>query len=84
MRELVDLHLHSTYSDGVLSPTELVTEASGLGLRAIALADHDNVDGIDEAMEAGCERGVEIITGVELSVVWEKLNDLHLLGYALD
>ena len=45
MRDLVDLHLHSLFSDGILTPTELVVEAASLGLRAIALADHDNVDG---------------------------------------
>ena len=46
MHNLVDLHLHSLFSDGILTPTELVAEAASLGLRAIALADHDNVDGI--------------------------------------
>lgn len=84
MRDLVDLHLHSVFSDGVLTPTELVAEAASLGLRAIALADHDNVDGIPEALAAGCEYGVEIISGVELSVLWQELSDLHLLGYGFD
>jgi len=80
----VDLHMHSTFSDGTLSPAALVAEASAIGLRAIALADHDNLDGIPEAQGAGARRGVEIISGVELSVVWGKLRDLHLLGYAFD
>jgi len=84
MPDLVDLHLHSTFSDGVLTPTELVTEAAGLGLRAIALADHDNVDGIPEAIAAGRKFGVEVISAVELSVVWNEYQDLHLLGYAFD
>jgi predicted metal-dependent phosphoesterase TrpH len=84
MPDLVDLHLHSTFSDGVLTPTELVREATQLGLRAIALADHDNVDGIGEALAAGSQFGVEVISGVELSVVWQELSDLHLLGYAFD
>ena len=74
-------HVHSTYSDGVLTPTELVEEATSKGLRAIALADHDNVDGIPEALVAGERHGVEIVTGVELSVLWEHLDELHLLGY---
>ncbi|RLB61231.1 MAG: phosphatase [Deltaproteobacteria bacterium] len=96
MPDLVDLHLHSTFSDGVLTPTQLVAEAASLGLRAIALADHDNVDGIPEALVAGREYGVEIISAVELSTLWrgfdgqgrdsngQELNDLHLLGYAFD
>ncbi len=84
MNNLVDLHLHSTFSDGVLTPTELVAEAASLGLRAIALADHDNVDGIPEAHAAGQEQGVEVVTAVELSVLWEDLSDIHLLGYAFD
>jgi len=84
MKNLVDLHLHSTYSDGSLTPTELVAEAAALGLRAIALADHDNIDGIPEALAAGREYGVEVIPAVELSVTWYDQNDLHLLGYAFD
>lgn len=84
MRALVDLHLHSLFSDGILTPTELVAEAASLGLRAIALADHDNVDGVPEALAAGLKYDVEIITAVELSVQWEELSDIHLLGYAFD
>ncbi|MBE0575717.1 MAG: PHP domain-containing protein [Desulfuromonadales bacterium] len=84
MNNYVDLHLHSTFSDGVLTPTELVAGAADLGLRAIALADHDNVDGIPEALAAGRKYGVEIIPAVELSVHWQDQNDLHLLGYAFD
>ncbi|MGK2945981.1 MAG: PHP domain-containing protein [Desulfuromonadales bacterium] len=84
MNNYVDLHLHSTYSDGVLTPTELVAAAADLGLRAIALSDHDNVDGIPEALAAGRKYGVEIIPAVELSVHWQDQNDLHLLGYAFD
>jgi len=80
----VDLHLHSTYSDGTLTPAALVAEAAVLGLRAIALADHDNLDGIAEAEAAGIRHRVEIVPGVELSVVWGELRDLHLLGYAFD
>lgn len=81
MSDLVDLHLHSTYSDGIMTPSELVKEAAAVGLRAIAVADHDNVDGIPEALKAGASRAVEIVTAVELSVIWEDLEDIHLLGY---
>ncbi len=80
----VDLHLHSTCSDGALSPTELIRRATAAGLAAVALADHDNVDGIDEALAAGAEAAVEVLSGVELSVVWEDLQDIHLLGYGFD
>ena len=84
MNNLVDLHLHSIFSDGVLTPTALVAEAAALGLRAIALADHDNVDGVPEALAAGREHGVEVVSAVELSVLWEDFSDIHLLGYAFD
>ena len=54
------------------------------GLAAVALADHDNIDGIPAAREAGQQLGVEVISGVELSVVWEDFEDIHLLGYGFD
>lgn len=76
--------MHSIYSDGTLPPAALVAEAAAVGLRAIALADHDNLDGIAEARDAGGRYGVEIVSGVELSVVWGELRDLHLLGYGFD
>ena len=63
----VDLHLHSTFSDGVYRPAEVVRLAAEAGLAAVALCDHDNIDGIDEAMTAGREAGVEVLSGVELS-----------------
>jgi len=84
LHNCVDLHLHSIHSDGALTPAALVDEAAILGLRAIALADHDNLDGIAEAMAAGVRHGVEVLPGVELSVVCGELRDLHLLGYAFD
>lgn len=76
--------MHSIFSDGTLPPAALVADAAGLGLRAIALADHDNVDGIVEAQAAGRGHDVEVVAGVELSVVWGELRDLHLLGYLFD
>lgn len=82
--KLVDLHIHSTCSDGFLTPTELVEKAAEADLAAIALADHDNVDGIAEARRAGAERGIEIISGVELSTQWYDFSDMHLLGYGFD
>jgi len=84
MKDLIDLHLHSTYSDGVRTPTELVTMASTLGLKAIALADHDTVDGIDEALAAGAACGLEVLPALEFSVALGSYRDVHLLGYLLD
>ncbi len=84
MTRWIDLHLHSTCSDGALSPAELIRRAAAAGLTAVALADHDNVDGIDEALAAGAEAAVEVLPGVELSVVWEDFQDIHLLGYGFD
>ncbi|MBE0599586.1 MAG: PHP domain-containing protein, partial [Desulfuromonadales bacterium] len=84
MERYVDLHLHSTCSDGVHRPGEVVRLAAAAGLKAIALCDHDNIDGIEEAMAAGHELGVEVLPGVELSVIWEQVEDVHLLGYGFD
>jgi 3',5'-nucleoside bisphosphate phosphatase len=84
VQKLVDLHLHSTCSDGSFAPTEVVRMAAKAGLAAMALSDHDNIDGIEAAMAAGKELGIEVITAVELSVVWESLQDIHLLGYGFD
>lgn len=80
----VDLHLHSTCSDGTLSPAEVLARAAEAGMSAVSLCDHDNIDGIEEAMAAGAALGVEVLTGVELSVVWEDFQDIHLLGYGFD
>jgi predicted metal-dependent phosphoesterase TrpH len=65
----IDLHTHSTASDGTLTPTELVRLAKETGLDAIALTDHDTLGGLDEAMEAGRTYGIEVIPGCELSLV---------------
>jgi predicted metal-dependent phosphoesterase TrpH len=77
---MIDLHAHTTYSDGTVSPTELVELARDLGLSAVAVTDHDIVDGIEEALAAGERLDVEVVPGVELSVEWEN-RTLHLLGY---
>jgi len=67
----VDLHTHSTYSDGTDTPGELIAAAAAAGLEAVALTDHDNLDGIPEALVAAAEVGIELIPGVELSCEWE-------------
>lgn len=76
---IVDLHTHSTASDGQYTPTELVELAKKRGIEVLALTDHDNIAGVDEAIEAGKQLGVQVIRGVELSAD-DHLN-LHILGY---
>jgi 3',5'-nucleoside bisphosphate phosphatase len=79
----VDLHMHSTASDGALPPTKVVEAASAARLAAIALTDHDTVDGVAEAQAAGERLGVRIVAGVELSAV-EGNSETHVLGLHLD
>ncbi len=83
-QQWVDLHLHTTCSDGHHSPRDLVHLAAEAGMKAIAVADHDNIDGIDTAMTAGEELGIEVISAVELSSQWQEYSDIHLLGYGFD
>ncbi|NNF47799.1 MAG: PHP domain-containing protein [Desulfofustis sp.] len=80
---MIDLHLHSTFSDGTFTPEQLVKMASAAGLKAISITDHDTVDGTQEAADAGAEFGVRIVPGVELSVFLDDFN-FHLLGYHFD
>ena len=68
MTSYIDLHLHSTQSDGSSSPTQVVQRAAELGLSAISLTDHDSVAGVQEAQNIGRDIGVEVIPGTELSV----------------
>ena len=78
MEKFIDLHTHSTCSDGTLTPEEVVNEAKNAGLTAIALTDHDTIDGLSEAIEAGKKYGIEVITGIEFSVSAD--TEMHLLG----
>ncbi len=80
----VDLHIHSTCSDGYLTPEELVGLAAEHGLAAIALADHDNISGVARAQHAGELAGIEVLSAVELSSQWVEFTDMHLLGYGFD
>jgi 3',5'-nucleoside bisphosphate phosphatase len=77
----VDLHSHTLYSDGTLTPTELVRLARMNGVRALAVSDHDHTGGLDEALQAGSKVGLEIIPGIELSVSHAEFEDIHLLAY---
>lgn len=76
---LVDLHLHSTASDGVTPPAAVVAAAHAAGLAAIALTDHDTVEGVAEAREAAAAVGLRFVAGVELSA-YEGDDEVHLLG----
>ena len=69
MEKLIDLHTHSRFSDGSMTPTELVTHAKESGIAAIALSDHDEVGGVREAMEVGERLGVEVVPAIELSAI---------------
>jgi len=79
----VDLHLHTTASDGVLSPSTIVRYAKGKGLKAIAITDHDTIDGNAEALDEGAKLGLEVIPGVEISAQFD-LGSMHILGFFID
>ena len=81
--KLIDLHIHSTASDGSLTPTEVVNRANDLGLTAMALTDHDTVAGIDEALEAAKDLDMEVIPGIEVSCIY-KGKEIHILGLYID
>ncbi|MDE2829466.1 MAG: PHP domain-containing protein [Gemmatimonadota bacterium] len=83
MASYIDLHLHSTKSDGSFSPTQVVQRAAELGVSAISLTDHDSVAGVQEAQNIGRDIGVEVIPGIELSAQ-EAGIDIHILGYFID
>lgn len=78
-RRYIDLHTHSTASDGSMTPPELVRHAYSKGLAAVAITDHDTVNGVAQAMEEGLRLGIEVIPGVEISADYNP--EMHLLGY---
>lgn len=75
----IDLHLHSTHSDGTLTPAEIVAKAKSLGLTAVALTDHNTVSGVPAFLEEAHRHGVTAVAGTELSTVY-KGKEVHLLG----
>lgn len=79
----IDLHLHTTYSDGSLRPTEVLALAQNAGVTALAITDHDIVDGLPEAIDAGTRLGIEVLPGVEISS-FDGKSELHILGYCLN
>ena len=79
---MIDLHAHSTASDGSLSPTQLIELAAERGLAAIALTDHDTIAGVGEAAERAKALGLRFIPGVEIEISWEP-GEFHLLGLGI-
>jgi predicted metal-dependent phosphoesterase TrpH len=80
----IDLHIHSSFSDGAFTPSELVALAVKHGVGLIAIADHDSVAGVGEASFAADAAGIETLPAVELSVQFKEWQDVHLLGYGID
>ncbi|MFA5634464.1 MAG: PHP domain-containing protein [Anaerovoracaceae bacterium] len=94
---MIDMHLHTYYSDGTLSPTEVVQRAVDRGMKILAITDHDGFDGVSEALDAGKRLGVLVIPGIEFSANMhgEEMNEapqsyvgdiinMHILGYEID
>ena len=83
---MIDLHLHSTFSDGTSTPSELVAHGISLGLRAVALTDHDTIDGVDELVSEAGRLSMDVLPGVELSagicpLTKDHQQEVHILGY---
>lgn len=79
----IDLHTHTTASDGSLTPTELIRHAVSKELAAIAVTDHDCVDGVEEALAEGRRQGIEVIPGLEISAEFDR-GTMHILGFFVD
>ncbi len=79
----IDLHNHSRVSDGLLTPTELVTLAAGNGVTTLALTDHDDIQGLTEAAQTAGNLGIRFIDGVEVSVTWAQ-HTIHIVGLNID
>lgn len=80
---MIDLHCHSIYSDGALTPEELIQKAQLNELRCLSLTDHDTVAGYTDLLKAAANTNIHIINGIELSVRWKKY-DIHILGYQIN
>ncbi len=80
---MIDLHAHTTCSDGSLSPTDLIKRAKSIGLKAIAITDHDTLDGLKEGMKAAQEESIIFVPGVEIEIDYPYKGEFHLLGLGL-
>ncbi|MCJ7553856.1 MAG: PHP domain-containing protein [Ignavibacteriaceae bacterium] len=83
MESKVDLHIHTFHSDGFFSPEEVVSKAKEKRLDGISITDHDSINSLNEAVEAGKQYGVEVIPGVEISTDISD-REIHILGYFID
>lgn len=79
----IDLHTHSTASDGRLSPAQLVDKATKCGVKLLALTDHDTIGGLNEARKAASAHGIQLVSGVELSAGWHR-HSIHIIGLDFD
>ena len=80
---MIDLHVHTTASDGLLTPAALVARAAAAGISILSVTDHDTVAGLDEAGGEAARLGVRLVTGIEITAA-EGTSDVHLLGYFFD
>jgi predicted metal-dependent phosphoesterase TrpH len=80
---VIDLHTHSSASDGVLSPQNLLAYAAEQGITLLALTDHDTVAGLVEGAEAAKQFGINFVPGIEFTIQWRKQGDFHLLGLGI-
>ena len=81
MNDYIDMHIHTTYSDGTLTPSEILERSLEIGLKAISITDHNTIDGVTEAMKYA-NNAIEIIPGIEMTATYPK--PLHILGYYID
>ncbi len=84
--EYIDLHVHTSYSDGIFTPKEVIEYCKKVGVVAVGITDHDNIDGIEEALIEGEKLGVEVVPGVEISCDFKDTfeEEIHILGYYID
>ncbi|MCK8827953.1 PHP domain-containing protein [Natroniella acetigena] len=83
MKKYIDLHLHTTASDGSFTPTKVVKNAKDLGFSAVAITDHDTLAGLEEGAKAAKEEEIEFVPGIELNTDYDDTG-IHVLGYYLD
>lgn len=81
---MMDLHVHTVYSDGTLTPEEVIILAKSNGVKLLSITDHDGIDGLSEGIEQGIKHGVKVIPGIELSTGGDLGAYVHLLGYNFD
>ncbi len=80
---MIDLHLHTTASDGTLTPSALVARAAAAGITVLSVTDHDTTAGLDEARAAAETAGLTLVPGIEITAI-EQARDVHVLGYFID